>query len=386
VIDIAMSNSNSPTSHNATQIDSTPKDSKKTGSRNGCFLKGIIGLAILAVALYGLQTFMAPKVDVEDDKVLTIREADPSDPIDDKESDTSASDQMETKSGDTETAATGPMNITDSISMEEVNNAEHPLDPLMELADESLKIIDEKYFDYSSKMLTQVQTGGTLNPERLMLVKVRHARKPASETSENSGTENGDAGDAAAKEPVVNEIPFSIYTRFLKPKGMVGQEAIWVSGKNDDMILGHATGLMNIKVIPLSPTSSFAMRGNRYPIYQIGFRNLIVKMKEFGENDRKYGECEVNIDRGLEVDGRKCTRLMITHPVKREHFDYHIAKIYIDNEYQIPTGYEGYLWPEQPGEEPPLLERYFYTDLNLNCGLKDIDFDIKNPEYDFPAW
>ena len=128
------------------------------------------------------------------------------------------------------------------------------------------------------------------------------------------------------------------------------------------------------------------MSGNRYPIYQIGFRNLIVKMKEFGENDRKYGECEVKIKRNVEVDNRKCTLLEITHPVKRKHFDYHIAKIYIDNEYEIPTGYEGYLWPEKEGEDPPLLEKYFYLELKLNCEFEDVDFDVTNPKYDYPGW
>ena len=138
--------------------------------------------------------------------------------------------------------------------------------------------------------------------------------------------------------------------------------------------------------VKLAPDSSFAMTGNRYPISQIGFRNLIVKMKEFGINDRKYDECEVQIERNVIVDDRSCTLLTVTHPEKRDHFEYHIAKIYIDDEYEIITGYEGFLWPEKEGEDPPLLEKYFYLDLKLNPGLKDIDFDTTNPEYQFPAW
>lgn len=266
-----------------------------------------------------------------------------------------------------ETKSDTPKRLTDTISMDLVRSAEHPLDPLMTMADRALEQLDSKYLDYTSKMLTQVRTGSTLHNENLMFLKVRHGR-------------DAKEGDDESK------VPFSIYTRFLKPQGKAGQEAIWVDGKDDGLILGHGTGFLNIKTVKLPPTGAFAMSGNRYPIYQIGFRNLIVKMKEFGENDRKYDECDVDIQRNVSVDERSCTLLIITHPKKRDHFEYHIAKIYIDDEYEVPTGYEGYLWPEEEGGEPVLLEKYFYVDLELNCGLKDVDFDIANPEYDFPAW
>lgn len=272
-----------------------------------------------------------------------------------------------TVDSETGVESTGPKRLTDTISMAQVNEADHPLDPLMTMADRALKQVDEKYFDYSSKMLTQVRTGNTLHDENLMFLKVRHSR---------------DAEDGEAE----SKIPFSIYTKFLKPQGKAGQEAIWVDGKDEGLILGHGTGFLNIKTVRLPPEGSFAMSGNRYPIYQIGFRNLIIKMKEFGENDRKYDECDVKIQRNVSVDDRSCTLLTITHPVKRDHFEYHIAKIYIDDEYEVPTGYEGFLWPEEEGGEPILLEKYFYVDLELNCGLKEIDFEISNPEYDYPAW
>jgi len=226
-----------------------------------------------------------------------------------------------------------------------------------------MKVIDEKYLDYTTRIVSQVRTN-VLHDETIMNVRLRHAGK----------TEDG------------QDIPLSIYTKFLGPKSRVGQEAIWVEGENDGNLLGHGTGLLNFKTISLDPESSFAMRGNRYPIFQLGFRNLIVKMKEFGENDRKYGECEVSIERDVMVGERMCVLLTITHPKKRDHFEYHIAKIYIDEELEIPIGYEGFLWPEKEGEEPLLLERYIYTELELNCGLTDFDFDTANPDYDYPRF
>jgi hypothetical protein len=36
------------------------------------------------------------------------------------------------------------------------------------------------------------------------------------------------------------------------------------------------------------------------------------------------------------------------------------------------------------GGEPPLIESYSYSDIKLNAGLTDKDFDYENEEYDFP--
>ena len=342
---------------NNSELKTDSGDEPQSGSRGpsalkGCLAKTVLLLVAVVVGLVVLQSFLAPEV--EDNTTVQIKQGGESNnPTQDSE----APKDLELDE---------PKRLTDTVTMKKVNAAKHPLDPLMELADRGLEIIESKYPGYSAKLLTQVRTGDTLHDENLMLVKIRHASEASKENSA--------------------KVPFSIYTRFLKPKAKVGQEAIWVEGKDDGMILGHGTGLLNIKTVRLDPNGSFAMSGNRYPIFQIGFRNLIVKMQEFGENDRKYGECEVQIERNVEVGGRPCTLLIVTHPKKRDHFDYHIAKIYLDDEYEIPTGYEGYLWPETEGGEPLLLEKYFYLEVKLDVELEDIDFDIANEDYEFPKW
>lgn len=337
------------------------ESTKRPSSKLGCVIKTVIVLALIVAALVAAQTILAPEV--EDDSTVQIQKG----PAAAAASDVADGNDANAETLNRPNSPDKPKRLTDTVTMKAIKAADHPLDPLMALADQGLEIIDSKYFDYSAKMLSQVRTGGKLHAENLMQLKIRH-----------DGTTEIDGKKTA--------IPFSVYSRFLKPKSKVGQEAIWVRGKNDGKILGHGTGLMGFKTIPLDPEGAFAMTGNRYPIFQIGFRNLIVKMKEFGTNDRKYGECDVQIERNVLVDNRSCTLITVTHPEKREHFEYHIAKIYIDDEYEVITGYEGYLWPEKSGEEPPLLEKYFYTDLKLNPGLKDIDFDIANEEYDYPRW
>lgn len=248
------------------------------------------------------------------------------------------------------------------ISQEIIDSAEYPFDPLLEIAASSLAKTDQHVKDYTATLISQVQLSGKLQPERTLFCKIRHPRT---------------TGD--------DQCGLSVYTRFLKPESVAGQEAIWVDGWNDGNLVAHTTGFMNIKRFYLKPDSMLAMSGSRHPITEIGFRNLLAKMQETGKRDRELDDCEVTVTRNLEIDGRRCVMLEVRNAEQKDHFDFFIARIYIDNELEIPLAYEGYLWPETPGGEPVLLEKYFYTDLKINVGLQDIDFDPANEEYDYPS-
>jgi hypothetical protein len=107
-------------------------------------------------------------------------------------------------------------------------------------------------------------------------------------------------------------------------------------------------------------------------------------MIEKGTRDLQHGDCKVEVRRNIVINGHSGTEIRIIHPQPAEHFDFHIARILIDDELNLPVGYEGYTWPEKPGDEPVLNERYFYTEIQLNVGFTDLDFDPDNPAYDYP--
>lgn len=239
-------------------------------------------------------------------------------------------------------------------------SATHPLDPALAVARKGLERIRAEVRDYTALMIKQERVNGTLRPEETVRVKVRHRREQDGQV-----------------------IPKSFYLYFEKPASVTGREVIWVEGRNDDHLTAHEGGIKNLFSVNLAPDSFLAMAGNRYPITELGIETLMVRMIEKGERDRKHGECSVSINREIEVDGQKCTLITITHPEKRDHFEFHQAKIYVNDEIDLPIGYEGFEWPEQPGGEPVLIERYFYRELKVNVGLKDIDFDPENPEYRF---
>lgn len=235
--------------------------------------------------------------------------------------------------------------------------APHPLVPAMEMAYEGLNHIRNDIKDYSATMIKHERVQGKLNDTEYMFIKVRHE-------------------------------PFSVYMYFLGPDRLKGQEVLYVEGKNNGNLLGHGVGIKKIAgTVPLLPTGTMAMAGQRYPITEIGIFMLTKRLVEVGEQDMKFGECEVKFFRGAKINvgnvKRSVTGIEVLHPVPRKNFRFHIARIFVDDELKIPVRFESYDWPDKAGGQPPLLEEYTYTDIKLNNGFTDADFDENNPNYRF---
>ena len=77
------------------------------------------------------------------------------------------------------------------------------------------------------------------------------------------------------------------------------------------------------------------------------------------------------------VNKRSTTCIRVYHPVPRDNFQFHIAKVFIDDELGVPIRYEAYTWPKQPGGEPVLDEEYTYLDVKINVGFTDADFVVR---------
>ena len=333
------------TSDNNLTADSSASNGQPAGRSNarGCG-RIALGLLLLAVVAWGGWMLFWPAPDLSSSISVDVAPND-EEIVDD--------DQVLTEDALLEGS------LLSRIDKKTIDAAHHPFDPLMEVAEIALMKIDETVVDYTGTIVSQVSVRGKLRPEQKMNCKIRHERA---------------AGD--------DHCGFSVYLRFLKPDA--GQEVIWVDGWNDDKLAAQATVFGTVIRLNLKPNSMLAMKNSRHPIMDIGFRNLLAKMLEKGNRDREHGECEVTIKRNIEIEGRKCVMLEVRHPVKRDHFEFHIARVYLDEELEIPIGYEGYVWPKLEGGEPRLLEKYFYTNLKLNVGLTDSDFDPANEAYGFP--
>ena len=244
------------------------------------------------------------------------------------------------------------------------NGQQHPLDPAIQLAKDALVDFRRRVKDYQAVVVKRERINNVLGDYQYMFVKIRNERR-----------ENG---------RIVQ--PFSVYAYFLKPEEIKGREVLYIKGANNGKMLAHEgknSILYRFGSVWLKPDGPVAMKGQRYPIYEIGIENLIVKLIEKGVRDRQRGECQVEFRKGAVVNGRRCTMLQVTHPVPRPYFDFHIAQIYIDDQRNVPIRYAAYTWPRKPGGKPQVIEEYTYLKLELNKGFTDKDFDPKNPNYNF---
>lgn len=240
--------------------------------------------------------------------------------------------------------------------------APHPLDRAIQIAQDGLINMRENIQDYTAIMVKRERVDNKLGDPEYMRVKIRNPR-----------TIDG------------QEVPFSVYMKFLKPRAAAGREVIWVDGQNENQIIAHEGGLLGVKRFHLDPGGWIAMKGQRYPIYEAGLENLVIKLIEKAERDRAAGMCEVNYVEGAKINGRECTLIEVIHPERVHPFEFYKAKVYIDKELNIPVRYAAYDWPTTPGGKPVLIEEYTYVNVELNVGLTDQDFDPNNPAYKFPA-
>lgn len=225
---------------------------------------------------------------------------------------------------------------------------EHPLMPALRVAEEGVKHIDANIQDYSAILRKQERIDGELQPEEIAFVKVRHQ-------------------------------PFNVHMFFLSPHK--GRECLYVPGPNGEKGILHArdSGFRKkLGIFELDPDGRLAMAGQKYPITKLGIRNLTTELISVASNDVNYGECDVRTLQTT-INKRPVTVIEVVHPTPRKNFRFHKAQVFIDNELRVPIRYAAYLWPQNPGEAPPLEEVYTYTDVNINNGFTDADFDPKNP-------
>ena len=241
------------------------------------------------------------------------------------------------------------------------NDTPHPLDPLLQLAQDSLEKFRAEVSDYTAKLEKHERVAGKLADAQLMELKVV-TRK---------------AGD-------VSDGKLHVYLKFVKPASVAGREVIWVEGRDDENLVAHEGGFLNFMSVKLAPTSGFAMMGNKYPISQIGLERLLLKLIDKGTRDREFDDCKIETIEHFEWEKIDCQKIIIVHEQQRPEFDFHRVELILDTARKVPLSYSSYLWPKEAGGELPLEEHYAYHDLKLNVGLAQEDFNPDNPAYNYP--
>lgn len=240
--------------------------------------------------------------------------------------------------------------------------APKPLDDALARARRSLLTCREQVQDYTALLIKRERVNGVLGPHEYMSAKIR-CRKVT----------NGQVTQ-----------PLSVYLSFIKPATVRGREVLYVEGQNNNKLIAHEGGLKGrfLPTVKLPPTGSLAMKGQRYPMTDIGIENMLVKLIQRGEQARALPDVESELTAAT-LNKRPCTVLTVTQPTKRPDLLFYKAKVYMDNELNIPIRYIAYDWPKQPNGSLEVLEEYNYLNLQLNVGLTDTDFDPNNSKYNF---
>ncbi len=234
---------------------------------------------------------------------------------------------------------------------------DHPLTPALDYARKLLAQMDNNIRGYTCTLVRRERIDGRLGEYEYIAAKIR---------------------------PQQGDTPLGAYLKYLGDGKFAGREILYVAGERDGNMLVRKGGpRFSYITANIPPASDAAMRSNRYPVTQIGVRQLAVRLIQQGVRELHYQECTVEYFDNAKVNGRSCLHIRVEHPQKRPHFTFHRADIYIDKQMKVPVRYTAYLWPEKPGEEPPLLEEYNYLNIRMNPGLSESDFSQDNPDYAF---
>lgn len=237
------------------------------------------------------------------------------------------------------------------------------LDRALQMAREGLQNSRENISDYTAVLVKREQVGGSLGQHEYMFLKMRNRKVTSGRVTQ----------------------PFSVYLSFLKPASVKGREVIYVEGQNDGNMVAHEGGLKGkfLPTVKVPPDGMLAMRGQRYPLTEIGVENLIEKLIERGEAASKYPDVSCEFRQGARLKDRACTVIQVTQPTRRPDADFYQAQIFIDDELNVPIRYIAYDWPNRAGEAGQVIEEYNYLNLEVNVGLTDSDFNPRNKAYNF---
>jgi hypothetical protein len=140
--------------------------------------------------------------------------------------------------------------------------------------------------------------------------------------------------------------------------------------------MAHTGGLLKWLTLNLDPRGSIAMKNNRHTVLEAHIGTII----EICDKNYKltkhlsvgtFEQCEEKM-----IGGRAEICIKAIFPDDRRFYG-GINYIYVDKEYKFPVAVEIYGWNNE------LLEKYEYTNIKLNVGLTEKDFDSKNKEYEF---
>ncbi len=170
--------------------------------------------------------------------------------------------------------------------------------------------------------------------------------------------------------------PWSIYMKWLdgpwKGRELVYNEKVLGAGR----VRVRERGIWGVLPLTLPVDSELAQRGSNHMVTEIGLKNLLDMIMVDYMKAAPKGHIK-RVNHGIEdLDGHKVYKMESILP-KDKSLGYYCYRMvhYIDFIRSLEIKAEMFNWKDQ------LYESYYYTQIKINPGLTDRDFDPENPDY-----
>jgi hypothetical protein len=231
---------------------------------------------------------------------------------------------------------------------------QHPLYTCLQYVEKQRDYIRHTINDYQCVLVKRERIDGKLQNMQYMRASVRRERRKGGQVVQ----------------------PFSVYMEYLAPKRLAGRRMLYVEGENDGKILVRKGGAsFQFVTLKVSLDSPAAQRESLLPITDVGFEKMAESFYQKIQHDMgvdKSGEnTRVEYFKQARINGRSTTRIKVTHPRPQDGLNFHLANVYIDDEYQVPVRVDTHDWPQAGESQPTLINEFTYVDLKINVELPD---------------
>ena len=174
--------------------------------------------------------------------------------------------------------------VANAASLSGSNQPAHQLDNAIDIARRGLTSCRQNINDYTALLVKRERVNGQVGVHEFMSAKIR-----------NRKVVNGQ---------IVQ--PLSVYLNFLKPTTVKGREVIYVENQNEGKLVAHEGGFKGkfLPTVSLPVDGMLAMRGQRYPMTEIGIENMIVRLIERGETARQFPDVTCEYRKNASVKDR----------------------------------------------------------------------------------
>ena len=180
-----------------------------------------------------------------------------------------------------------------------------------------------------------------------------------------------------------------IYTKYRKPHDIymrwdggqyIGRELLYRKNWNNGKLKVKPSKF--IPSLSLDPDGTLATRGQRHPVYNMGFVYNVGLIIEDQRRIRQKGHpVDINLAGNKDVLGTNspCFEVHLPKAVDPEFYAYRVL-ICVDPISNLPNRFQS--WDIEDGTMV-MVEDYQFGHIEVNQGLSDEDFDPKNNDYRF---